>query len=219
MLGLVKRRLISAILMGVGVLAAVVFGLIAVVAAASALRPATEAQTPSEFKVYLATGKWELFELTGSIHSTSLGFFSYTAEERNAPDIDPSLITVLDPGGRTSPLGDSYGNGTLQTYTRGQGIYTGVVSFTAPAAGYYTFSIRSPGPDEVLISRPVLNAITSPLPWFIVAVAGAIVFTVGLVLFIVDLDRRRKAAVAAATPPYPPDPPYPPAGPSAGPPG
>ena len=237
-----KRRFFACILIGVGALAAVVFGLITAMAVASGLRPVTQAQTPSEFSAYLSTGKWELFELTGAVHRTSVGFFSYTAERQSAPDIDSSLITVLDPGGAARPLGDSYGHGGIQTYTRGEDIYTGVASFTAPVAGYYTFSIHSPGPDQVLISRPVLSVITSPLRWFIPAIAGAVLFTIGLVLFIIDLDRRRKDQRNSTNPPYggyppgyqqgyppgyqqgyppgyppypgyPPSPPYPPAGP------
>jgi len=198
-------------MMGVGVLGAIVFGLLAVLTAESALRPVTEAQTPSEFGVDLPTGKWELYELTGSIHRSSLGFLTYTAEERNAPDLDPSLITILGPDGQMRPLGDSYGEGTVQTYTRGQEVYTGVASFTAPVAGFYTFSVRSPGPDRVLISRPILNVITSPLRWAIPAVAGVIIFTIGLVLFVTDPNRRPRGPMSPGYPPYPPyagQPPY-----------
>jgi hypothetical protein len=86
----------------------------------------------------------------------------------------------------------------------------------------------------------VLSVITSPLPWFIAAAFGAIVFTVGLVVFVIDLDRRRKSERIAGYPPYPRGaalhppgyPPYPPGyppwpgdppsprpGPPAGPPG
>ena len=207
-----KRRLISAIMMAVGVLTAIVFGLIAIVTAESALRPVTEAQTPSEFATDLSTGKWELFELTGSIQRSGVGFLTYTAEEQNAPDLNPGQITILDPQGHARPLGRSYGGGTVQTYTRDQDVYTGVASFTAPVAGLYTFEVRSPGPDRVLISRPVLTVFTSPLGWAIPAFAGAIVFTVGLVLFLTDPTRRRRGP-APGYPPYPPHagyPPYPP---------
>ena len=214
-------------MMAVGVLAAIVFGLIAIVTAASALRPVTEAQTPSEFAVDLSTGKWELYELTGSIQRTGVGFLTYTAEERNAPDLTPGLITILDPQGHARPLGNSYGDGTVQTYTRDQDVYTGVASFTAPVAGLYTFEVRSPGPDRVLISRPVFSVFTSPLAWAIPAFAGVIVFTIGLVLFLTDPTRRQRGPATgyppypphAGHPPYPPYPPYPPNGPPYPPPG
>src|SRR3984957_9524007 len=185
-------------------------------------------RTPADFQTSLAGGQWEIYELTGSVDRHSFGPFSYGAVRQSVPDIDPSSIDATTQLGQHLRLHGHFSAAHFENYRTGSDIYTGIATFKVPTSGIYSFSVISPGPDQVLIGRPVSTALTAPLPWLAVAAGGGLLFTTALILLIVEVDRTRRRkdnppggppsttptwslshppGLAWAPPPWPPPPP------------
>jgi len=150
--------------------------------------------------VHLARGDWEIYELTGTVSGSSVGAFSYSKVNEGPVTIDSTDIRVMAPeGGVVSPR-QRFSTTSFETYSTGSLIYTGVASFHARAAGSYQISITSSQPGRVIVARPPLAGIASVLGWAIGGIVGGVLFIVGLIMLILDLDRRRRASSRTVAP-------------------
>jgi hypothetical protein len=180
--------------MTVGVAIALPCGIIAGVSAKTALKVQASAAVPGGFGVHLARGDWEIYELTGTVSGSSVGPFSYSKVTGGPVTIDSTDIRVMDPEGGLVVPRQRFSTTSFETFATGSLIYTGVASFPARAAGMYQISITSSQPGRVVVARPPLAGIGSVLGWAIGAILGGVLFIVGLIMLILDLDRRRRAS-------------------------
>jgi hypothetical protein len=204
-------------MMALGVAIAVPSGIVAGVDFKDALHVRANHPTPASFPVRLPAGDWEIFELTGQASGVSGRPLSFNHISQWPVDIDSSDIRVTGPGGLPIGLRTTLTSTHFESYTQGSRIYTGVVRFHAPAPGIYLVAVSSPSTDQVIVAHPLLDSLTRALGWIVAAVAGIAVLGAGLVLFIIDLDRRRRAKYPPWGGPgwYPPPgygSPYPPPG-------
>lgn len=187
------RRRVAIALLVIGAAVAVPCGVVAALSAKNDLKIVGSAATPSQFEVTIRSGEWEIYEQTGTVSGGSIGFFHYSSTTGQPLDIDASDIRVEDSQGIALALRRRFSNHSFDTYDTGSHIYTGVASFEAPSAGRYSVAVTSPGSDTVIVARRPLAAVAASVPLIIGAAAGGVAFVVGLILLILDLDRRRRA--------------------------
>ena len=191
-----KRRSLGVLLAGIVI--AVICGTFAAVQFVGAVRSVTPQRVPGRFQVTLGSGRWDVYQLTGTTSGTSVGGVSVTRTYQQAPTIDSSMLTVTGAGGRRLPVQDRSAN-TVETLQLGSDLYTGVASFQAPGPARYAVTVDSPGPAEVVLARPVLSLFEDALPWLAGALAGALVFLVGLIMLIVIHRRNPRRTPPAGT--------------------
>jgi hypothetical protein len=179
-------------------------GLGAVADGKSPFGPGHPRPVPGQFRQSLSGGHWNVYELTGTRHGRSIGSFSYSVSSGHAPALTPSMITVTGPGGRGVPVTGQPADVT-ETLQKSGNTYTAVANFNAPRAGTYSVAVASPGPDRVLLARPLWSGLAAFLPWAAGALAGALCFLIGLIMLIVEY-RRSSTARPGITPPGPPHP-------------
>jgi hypothetical protein len=196
-----NRRALGVLLAGVVI--AATCGAFAAVQFIGTVHSAVPQRVPGRFQVTLASGRWDLYQLTGITSGTSVGGVSVTETNQQAPTIDSSMLTVTGAGGRQLPVQNWSGNG-VETLQLGSDLYTGVVSFRAPGPARYAVTVDSPGPAEVVIARPVLSVFEDALPWLAGALAGGLCFVVGLIMLIVIHRRNpRRTSPPGASPQSP----------------
>lgn len=181
-----KRLYVGVLLLGVCALAG--FGAVAAARAAS-FGSGRPRHVPAQFRESLAAGRWDFYELTGTTRGTSAGGFSYSVTHQRSPDLSSSVIAVTAPDGRPVTVHDQASNST-ETLQKGPDLYTGVANFEASASGRYSITVRSAGPDQVILARPVLAELAEVLPWGAGALAGAMCILLGLVLLTLGYRRR-----------------------------
>lgn len=174
-------------LVGLGL--AFAFGGIAVVRFTDTLGNPTPQATPGQFWEALGGGRWDLFELVGTTRSRTFGPLYYNSSQEGPATITPSIVAVTDESGNRISVRRWSSDNTSETLRRGSEVYVGVAYFYAPKSANYSISVNTASPDEVIIARPISTELTAALPWFLTAIAGAVVFVVGLILFV---TRRRE---------------------------
>lgn len=184
--------------MVIGAAIAIPCGVVAGEAVKNSLKIQAVWGVPGTLEVHLASGQWEVYELTGTISGSSFGPFSYTHQTGGPVTIDSTDIQVTDPQGGFVPVRERFGPNSFQTYRTGSRIYTGVASFDPKAQGVYRISVANSGPGQVILARPPFAGLGRSLGWIVGGVTGAVVFVVGLVLLILDLDGRRRAGLPSS---------------------
>ena len=185
--------------MVVGAAVAIPSGIVAGVSVKDALKIEAAGTVPGSFDVHLASGEWEIYQLTGTASGSSVGPFSYTKQTGGPVTIDSTDVTVNDAEGGVVVPRERFSPSSFQTYTTGSDIYTGVASFDVKSVGSYHISITDTQPGQVIVSRPPLAVLSRVLGWIIAGVGAAVVFVVGLFVLILRLDRRRRAALLLPT--------------------
>jgi hypothetical protein len=143
---------------------------------------------PGQFRESLPSGHWDVYQRTGTRTGGSVGAFSYSDTRRSAPELNSSMIVVTAPNGHQLPVNDQSG-AAVETLQKGPDLYTKVADFDAPSSGTYSLAVHSPGPEQVILARPILSAVLRFLPWAAAAAAGALCFVIGLILLIVEYRR------------------------------
>jgi hypothetical protein len=195
----VTRWQLSIALMMLGAAVAVSSVIVGAVQTKNDLRIEADHSAPALLQVHLPAGNWEVYEQTATVSRAGAGPLSFSYQSGRSLDIDAADIRVADPRGRPVALHQAFGASSFQTYSTGSRIYTGVASFRAGLAGTYAIEVRTPTSDQVIIAHPPLDGLRRSLGWIIGAVAGGVVLVTGIVLFILEVDRRRRAK-------YPPPP-------------
>jgi len=188
------RRWLAIGLMVLGAAAAIAGGIVTGTWFVSSLKVQATRDVPGRFEVHLASGEWDIYELTGTVSGWTLGPVSYTNREDGPVTIDSTDIRVTGPGGRNLAVHEQFSPTSFQTYTTGSHVFTAVASFDLTASGNYRISVSSTQREQVIVARPPFAGLVSVLGWIIAGFAGVAAFTVGLVLLIRDRDRRRRAA-------------------------
>jgi hypothetical protein len=184
--------------MAIGATAAITGGIVAGLSVAKASKVEAAWAVPGGIATYLQKGKWEIYQLTGTVSGSSAGPFSYSQEHDGPVTIDSTDIHITDPAGRVVVPHERFSSTRSETYTTGSRIYTGVASFDTPASGTYRVSVASSQPGQVILATSPFAALARVLGWIIAAVTGAAVFVFGLIMLILDLDRRRRAGVLSS---------------------
>ncbi len=195
------------------------FAWVRVVSSAFGALTQTPMSTPGSAEYTFGTGRYAVFERTGS----QRGGGGITFTQNGFPELRPSDVTVTGPSGPVrTRLMDSN-----ETINRNQAIYTGVVEFEVTEPGRYQVGVDRVT-TEVIVTRRLFDGQASNLVlglasgFVFVTAAGALVIS----SIVVGVRRRRPvrvawASTAAAPPPWgtaaPPAwgaaPPAPPAGP------
>jgi hypothetical protein len=179
---------VSLVVLGIGLVVGVVGVVETVVPFVRTLTRSTPYPTPADIHAHLSKGTYEVYELT-SRHS------GFSPVEPGTTDIDPRDVSVVSASGSHLLV---TGEGANETITRGDDVYTGAVQFAVPAAGVYEVSVHSGSPTRVIVARSLGGIFRSVVGWFVTALAGGLVFVVGVVLLIVGLVRRRRRPVGYA---------------------
>lgn len=179
--------------MAFGVALAVPCGIVTGTAIGSSLKIRATASVPGNFDVYLPRGEWEVYELTGTISGTSVGPFSYTKQTEGPVTFDATDIRVTGPDGRSISIRDRLSPNSFETYQSGSKVYLGIASFDLTASAQYRIGVAARQSGQVIVARPPFAGFGSVVGWIIGAVAGVVAFSVGIILLILDLDRRRRA--------------------------
>ncbi len=188
--------------LGIGLLLAVPASVIVGVRAFRTI-DAPSITTPGTTKRHLAAGTWVVYQLTGN----SLGTGGFTFGQNNTPDLDPSQVMVTGPDGSHLPVTFVTDN---ETITKNTQIFTGAVQFDVRSAGVYTVAFNTQTSGEVLISRSLGSTFRSLVPELVAGGAGGLFVLTGLVLLLVGVVRRSRAAPratpawSAASGPWPP---------------
>jgi len=143
---------------------------------------------PGSTPLELKSGKYVVFERTGSLR--------------------PDQVRVTGPDEETvavTSLGDE-----SETITRGSVEYTGTATFRASTPGEYVVEITSE-PRQAVVARSLIDTFGGVVGWFLLGLLGGFVVVLGVVLLIVGIVRRSRAAnragyapTAADPPPWPP---------------
>jgi hypothetical protein len=188
-------------LMVIGVAVVIPCGMVAGGAAKNSLKIRAAWTAPGTVTAQLPSGQWEIYELTGTISGSSVGPVFYTHQTDGPVTIDSTDIQVTDPQGRAVPDRERFSPTSFQTYRTGSRIYTGVASFDVKSEGGYRITVATSESGHVILAKPPFADLGRSLKWILGAVTGAIVFVIGLVLLILDLDRRRRTT-GPSTPAY-----------------
>jgi hypothetical protein len=170
-----------------------------VIITARAIRSITSSSvtTPAEVQRHLGTGRWMIFQRTGS----TAGGDGISVTNNATPDLQLDQVSVDGPTGSV-PTSFVTVN---ETITRGSTIYTAVVQFDVRRSGNYRIRVETSGPSAVLVSRSLGDTFRGLLPFAVVGLSGGLLFIVGLVLIIVGAVRRsganRRLPAGAGWPP------------------
>lgn len=197
---------ISLVVLLVGLGAAVV-GVVMLVSAFWSIIDGPAYSVPGTLRLHLGSGDYRIYEYER--FGSDDGF-------RTAPPlVDTATVRVVAPGGSPVPVTSTTG-GSTETISNGNGSYTAVVRFRAPATGTYTIRVRTAAPTRIRIEHPLVDIASDNVGWILLIVAGGITTLVGFVMVIVGLVRRGSAkrrasalpaaAVPAAPTAWPPDP-------------
>jgi len=155
-----------------------------------------ELTVPGTTHVHLDSGRWLVFEATGSktdvgpFHSSSNGFTT----------ISPSALTVTDQAGDDLQVRDVTGT---QTITRGGTIFTGAAEFVVPSSGDVDITIDGVDSVDARLARPVTDTFKAVALWFGLAALAFIAAVVGLVLALIP-QRSNGPMLPAPVPAVPP---------------
>ena len=126
----------------------------------------------------------------------------------DAPIIRPDQVQVTGPDGgqvAVTSLGDE-----SETITRGAVEYTGGAEFRVATSGEYVVRITSE-PRQAVVARSLIDTFGSVVGWFFLGLAGGGLVVLGVILLIIGIVRRSRAANRAGYVPAPADaPPWPP---------
>ncbi len=160
----------------VGLLLAVPAGVALVVRSVRAI-DAPSMATPRTVRRHLSAGTYVVFERTG----TRAGFGGFSVSNLGSPELQPADVTVTGPDGSPVPVGFV---GLNETLTRGSGIYTGALQFSALTSGTYTITVGGPQ-LEVIVTRSLNEALKGILTFVVVGGIGGLLVLVGFVVLIV----------------------------------
>lgn len=140
-----------------------------------------EYAAPTHLSLHLRDARYTVYERSGSRSGLGINPGPVT--------IEPSQVTVTDPGGRQVFV---FRPSTIETITRDSTVYTGAVQFDAPTNGNYDIRLTT-APTRVLITRSLSDAVRSVLVWIGTGAVGGVLFVAGLVMLIVGVTRRSRA--------------------------
>lgn len=174
-----NRKLIAIVL----IVAGVALGTYCAVKAADSVVNAFEATspipTPADVRRHFGEGTYVVYERATNGFTT----------------IDPSRVVVVSDDGSSVPVDRLDYD---ETRTIGSRVYTAVVSFSTPHAGWYTISVRTDGRGEIVIGRSIVDTLTSALPWVGGVIVGIAMLAGGLVVLLVRPRRERRAGAPVA---------------------
>jgi hypothetical protein len=168
---------------------------------AGALTSGAPQHVPGRFHVSLGSGQWEIYQLTGTTTSASVGAFSASVTNQQAASLTATMVTVTTASGSQLPVRNQSA-GATETLRRGSDDYTGVATFRAASAGEFSVSVDSPDAGSIVVARPILSVFLALLPWIGGGLLGGACLVVGLIGVIVA-HRRNPARSAAGPRPWP----------------
>lgn len=147
---------------------------------------------PGTTPLSLKPGKYVVFERSGGLRPEQVRV--------SGPNSEPVAVTSL---------GDE-----SETITRGSVDYEGVATFRATTAGEYVVEITSE-PRTAIVARSLIDTFGGVVGWFLLGLLGGFIVVLGVVLLIIGIVRRSRAANRAAVygyaaPPAAEPPPWPP---------
>jgi hypothetical protein len=152
--------------------------------------------TPVHVSLQCHAGDYLVYQNTGTSDSAP----PFDVGQSGPLTITPRQVKVTGPSGNPVPTWQGTGS---ETITKGSQRYSSVVGFNAPAAGTYSVTVESSAPTAVIIAPSLGSQVTHGAPWLLLSGAGVVIAVVGLVLLIVNANRRSRArhqAIAAGAP-------------------
>ena len=131
---------------------------------------------PMDEAIHLQKGRWIILERTGTQRRSG----PLTVTENDDAVFERVRARVSDHSGKE--LDWAFPDPT-QTINRNGSIYTGVVSFDAPASGRYNIALESSSSTAIL-SPDIGSALGASAPWLVVAGLGALGCLVGIIMLL-----------------------------------
>jgi hypothetical protein len=155
----------------------------------------TSFATPGQRSMHLSTGRYFVYERTGSS--------GFGLQQGGTTTLTPAQVSVTSGGGETVFVGPT--SGSREVITRSGSQYTSALAFNIDTAGSYMVTVKASAPGRVVVARPLSDAIRSRLRWWALVAAGGIAVVTGTVMWIIGASRRRRrrlsyAYYASATP-------------------
>ena len=136
---------------------------------------------PMDATMSLHPGTWVVFEQTGSQSQTG----PVTVTSNRAPRVTADRVTVTDAGGTPVPTARITSS---QTIDQGGLVYTGAVTFVAPADGQYRVAVSGAG-GQVIVAEDLGDLFGASAIWFVLIAVGFLGLLAGVVAILVG--RRR----------------------------
>jgi len=158
----------------------------------AALLGSTVYETPVHVVIDCKTGDYYVYQQTGS--QVSGPGFSFSHSE--LPTLTPQDVAVIGPG--REPV-DTWSASGAERITKGSEIYSNAVGFHVSIPGKYSVSVSSTSPTAVIIGPSLSTQFLAAAPWLILSGVGWPIAIVGLVLLIIESNRRQRTKRALAT--------------------
>ncbi len=143
-------------------------------------------QTPVRAVIDCKTGDYYVYQQTGT--RVSGPGFSFTHDDE-FPTLTPQEVIVVGPG--RASVGTWSADGS-ETITKGSQVFSNAVGFHVSVPGDYSVTVTSASPTNLIIGPSLGAEVVAAAPWLILPAVGWPVGVVGLVLLIVDSNRRRR---------------------------
>lgn len=160
-----------------------------------------EITVPGVVHRHLDAGAYNVSQWTGQRQDS----VAFTTSHVEAPTLTAGDVSVTATDG-TGVQVEPSGPGTT-TVTIGSRVYTAVARFDAPSSGDYTISIGATGGlPQAVVTRTLGSTLRTSAQWLATLGVGAFVAFVGLVMLVVGIVRRQRAAPVLPPAGWYPDP-------------
>ena len=158
----------------------------------AALLTGTVYDTPVHLVIECRTGDYYVYQHTGS-QVVGPGFsFSHS----QGLTLTPRDVVVVGPGHVSVDTWPASGS---ETITEGSQAFSNAVGFHVSVAGTYSVTVSSTPPTSVIVGPSLGTQFAISAPWLILPGVGWPIAVVGLVLLIIESNRRRRAHRELAT--------------------
>lgn len=130
---------------------------------------------PGEYQIYVRSASVSLLNLDVDFDETL-----------------PSLseITVINADSGEPVAAQSFRSN--EPLSRSANVYEGVAIFDVVSKGRYTVDVASVDSSRAVFGRSIESALDRIVPWLVMAIVGLVLFTVGTILLIVGMVRRKR---------------------------
>ena len=141
--------------------------------------------TPVHVVIHCKTGDYYVYQEVGSQISGPGFSFSHT----RFPTLMPQDVVVTGPHEEAVATWSASGS---ETITKSSEIFSNAVGFHVPVSGPYAVTVSSTSPTAVIIGPSLGTQFVEAAPWLILSGVGLPIALVGLVLLIIESNRRRR---------------------------
>lgn len=147
--------------------------------------------TPGTAHLHLGTGRYSVFEHTGTTSQRS----GFSVGEQGPVSLESGAVIVTDDAGQ--PLAVRQASGA-ETITRGSRVYTAAAEFDVERSGVYDVHVAETRGGQVIVARSLTDTFGAVAGWLVAGALAALALCLGFVLLIVGSIRRGRTQTPAA---------------------